>query len=70
MKAIQEPKQYQSGITSSISKAGSTGYFIEPAVNPLMKWRCKNSKATTAGIATKVEKAIIVSHWVLYMPMN
>src|SRR4030042_2470514 len=45
-------------------------HFTDPDVRPLPNWRCKNMNATTAGIATRVENAIMVSKLDLYIPIN
>ena len=60
-------EKIRSDITSFSKKSL---HFTDPVVRPLTNWRCKNMNATTAGIATRVENAIMVSKLDLYMPIN
>ena len=64
---IKNNEKHTTNITS-FSKISL--HFTDPDVKPLTNWRCKNMNATTAGIATRVENAIMVSKLDLYIPIN
>jgi hypothetical protein len=48
----------------------AAAYRTAPVVIPRMKYFCRNRKAMSAGKAIRLAKAIMESHWVVYIPMN